>query len=104
MWFSTILQQDMSKETLERTPKQMQTIAQRYETKKEDLRFGGKKKNEDDKYIHEDLFYNCDGRPETSDHQLKQCLHCRSSVFYSNSSCKKGHWKAHKKARKNERD
>jgi hypothetical protein len=35
----------MSKETLlERTPKQMQKIAQRYETKEEDIRF---EKNEE---------------------------------------------------------
>ena len=39
---------------------------------------------------------NC-GRPETSEHQLKQCQRCRSSIYYCNSSCKKGHWKAHKK-------
>jgi TPR repeat protein len=40
---------------------------------------------------------NC-GRPETSDHLLKECQRCRSSsIYYCNSSCKKGHWKAHKK-------
>ena len=40
--------------------------------------------------------WNC-GRPEESDHPLKECQRCRSSIYYCNSSCKKGHWKAHKK-------